>query len=179
MLQVAHVPWGFPFYFSFACQSYRDPTNLRGKLQRHQAFEAELAANQSRIDAVSSFGQDLVAGSHFAAEEISARVSELQALWAKLRAQSADKGQKLKEANEQQQFNNAVQDIDQWCQEVETALASEDFGKDLTSVKNLLKKHQLLEVDIAGHKDRIDAVTAQVSLFPFRRPPMAERREET
>jgi hypothetical protein len=47
------------------------------------------------------------------------------------------------------------QDMDIWCIEVEKTLASEDCGRDLTSVKNLLKKHQLLEVDVAGHKVRI------------------------
>ena len=33
-------------------ESYRDPTNLQAKLQKHQAFEAELAANRNRVDAV-------------------------------------------------------------------------------------------------------------------------------
>ena len=31
-------------------------------------------------------------------------------------------------------------------------LASEDHGKDLASVQNLLKKHQLMEADIAAHE---------------------------
>ena len=33
-------------------ESYRDPTNLQGKLQKHQAFEAELTANTGRVDSV-------------------------------------------------------------------------------------------------------------------------------
>ena len=33
-------------------------------------------------------------------------------------------------------------------------LASEDHGKDLASVQNLLKKHQLLEADIGAHEVR-------------------------
>lgn len=32
-----------------ADESYRDPTNLQGKLQKHEAFEAEVAANKERI----------------------------------------------------------------------------------------------------------------------------------
>lgn len=35
-------------------ESYRDPTNLQGKIQKHQAFEAELTANRKRVDAVSA-----------------------------------------------------------------------------------------------------------------------------
>lgn len=33
-------------------ESYKDPSNLQSKLQLHQAFEAEQAANQERVDAV-------------------------------------------------------------------------------------------------------------------------------
>ena len=33
-------------------ESYRDPTNLQGKLQRHQAFEAEVSANRGGIDRI-------------------------------------------------------------------------------------------------------------------------------
>jgi len=35
-------------------ESYRDPTNLKGKLQKHQAFEAEVMANRKRVDVVSA-----------------------------------------------------------------------------------------------------------------------------
>lgn len=31
-------------------------------------------------------------------------------------------------------------------------LSSEEYGKDLASVQNLLKKHQLLEADISAHE---------------------------
>ena len=33
-------------------ESYRDPTNLQSKLQKHQAFEAELSANKERVDTI-------------------------------------------------------------------------------------------------------------------------------
>ena len=33
-------------------ESYRDPTNLQSKLQKHQAFEAELSANKGRVDTI-------------------------------------------------------------------------------------------------------------------------------
>ena len=30
-------------------ESYKDPTNLKAKLQKHQAFDAEITANEERI----------------------------------------------------------------------------------------------------------------------------------
>ena len=56
-----------------------------------------------------------------------------------------DKGQKLKEVRQQQQFIQAVEDVEQWIREVELQLSSEDLGKDLTSVNNLLKKHMVCD----------------------------------
>lgn len=39
-----------------------------------------------------------------------------------------------------------------WLYEVEGHLASDDYGKDLTNVQNLQKKHALLEADVAAHQ---------------------------
>lgn len=44
---------------------------------------------------------------------------------------------------------------------MEGHLASDDYGKDLTNVQNLQKKHALLEADVAAH---------QVTQFPFLPP---------
>lgn len=38
-------------------ESYRDPTNLLAKLQKHQAFEAELTANKARVESVAKVSE--------------------------------------------------------------------------------------------------------------------------
>uniref|UniRef100_A0A673IDX0 Spectrin alpha chain, non-erythrocytic 1 n=1 Tax=Sinocyclocheilus rhinocerous TaxID=307959 RepID=A0A673IDX0_9TELE len=146
-------------------EAYKDPSNLQGKVQKHQAFEAELSANQSRIDALQKSGQELVDGKHYASSEVSTRMDEVSSQWKKLLEATELKGIKLREANQQQQFNRNVEDIELWLYEVEGHLASDDFGKDLTSVQNLQKKHALLEADVAAHQDRIDGITIQARQF--------------
>lgn len=39
-------------------ESYRDPANIQSKHQKHQAFEAELAANADRIQVLFSYFND-------------------------------------------------------------------------------------------------------------------------
>uniref|UniRef100_A0A8C2A8F1 Spectrin alpha, non-erythrocytic 1 n=1 Tax=Cyprinus carpio TaxID=7962 RepID=A0A8C2A8F1_CYPCA len=146
-------------------EAYKDPSNLQGKVQKHQAFEAELSANQSRIDALQKLGQELIDGKHYASSEVSTRMDEVSSQWKKLLEATELKGIKLREANQQQQFNRNVEDIELWLYEVEGHLASDDFGKDLTSVQNLQKKHALLEADVAAHQDRIDGITIQARQF--------------
>uniref|UniRef100_A0A8C3CYN2 Spectrin alpha chain, non-erythrocytic 1 n=1 Tax=Cairina moschata TaxID=8855 RepID=A0A8C3CYN2_CAIMO len=146
-------------------EAYKDPSNLQGKVQKHQAFEAELSANQSRIDALEKAGQKLIDVNHYASDEVAARMNEVISLWKKLLEATELKGIKLREANQQQQFNRNVEDIELWLYEVEGHLASDDYGKDLTSVQNLQKKHALLEADVAAHQDRIDGITIQARQF--------------
>lgn len=54
---------------------------------------------------------------------------QLLATWARLEAGTVDKGQKLQEAWEGQQYYRAVKDMDLWLEEVEKQLASDDLGK--------------------------------------------------
>ncbi len=145
--------------------SYRDPTNLQGKLQKHQGFEAEVAANEDRILAVLKVGEDLIQENLEGSDDVHPRIVKLDQLWQQLCEQAKDKGQKLKEANNQQQYNYNVEDVEFWLSEVELLLSSKDLGKDLASVQNLIKKHQLIQADIVAHKDRIDAVNVQANDF--------------
>ena len=84
--------------------------------------------------------------------EVSNHIETLEEQWKDLLDKIAEKGQKLREANQQQQYNEAVKDIDFWLGGLEAQLASEDCGRDLAAVQNLLKKHHLLEADIAAHE---------------------------
>merc|ERR1711971_456964 len=49
--------------------------------------------------------------------------------------------------------------------EIEGQINSEDYGKDLTSVQNVLKKHALVEADRTSHQDRIDGVRIAADQF--------------
>ena len=48
---------------------------------------------------------------------------------------------------------------------METQLGSEDHGKDVTTVTNLLKKHQLLDQDITNHQSKVTELTERAQTF--------------
>lgn len=145
--------------------SYLDPTNLNGKVQKHQTFEQELTANKSRIEELDAVGRDLIEANHWATDRIHARLEEIVRLWETLLAATERKGTRLGQASQQQQFNRGVEDLEIWLSEVEGQLLSEDYGKDLTSVQNLQKKQALLEADVSSHQDRIDAIKLAAQQF--------------
>merc|ERR1711962_668875 len=138
-------------------ENYKDPANIQSKHQKHQAFEAELAANADRIQSVLAMGQNLIdrkkcSGSE---EAVQNRLEYIAEQWELLTQKTSEKSMKLKEANRQRTFIAAVKDLDLWLGEVESILTTDEVGKDLASVQNLMKKHQLVEADIIAHEDRI------------------------
>merc|ERR1719187_3080528 len=144
-------------------ENYKDPANIQSKHQKHQAFEAELAANADRIQSVLAMGQNLIdrkkcSGSE---EAVQNRLESIAEQWELLTQKTSEKSMKLKEANRQRTFIAAVKDLDFWLGEVEALLTTDEVGKDLASVQNLTKKHQLIEADILSHEDRMADMNEQ------------------
>ena len=83
--------------------------------------------------------------------EVAEHIKRLRDQWEGLLDKNKEKAQKLQEANQQQQFNEVVKDMDFWLSGLEAQLSSEDCGRDLEAVQNLLKKHRLTESDIGAH----------------------------
>lgn len=72
------------------------------------------------------------------------RIEKLADQWDHLVNRSKEKSEKLQEANRQAQYDAGIKDIEFWLGEMETSLASPDYGKDSASVDSLLSKHQVL-----------------------------------
>ena len=100
-------------------------------------------ANRNRVDAAVSEGEGLMTEEHYQSEDIKKRLDELETSWQGLISASTEKKDRLVDAYQALQFNRIVNDLLTWMDEVEHQLVSEDHGKDLASVKNLLKKHQV------------------------------------
>ena len=107
-------------------ESYKDPTNLESKLQKHQAFEAELTAHEDVIDAVQRSGEELISSGHFSADEIESRVESLYIHWEELLEASGTKGRKLEEARDHQKFNMEV-DIADSCISDKVSMQFQNF----------------------------------------------------
>lgn len=135
-------------------ENYRDPTNLQSKMQKHAAFESEIAANKGRINSITSEGEALISAGHFAGAEIQARLDELEAEWRALQEASLLKRERLNDAYQALLFSRTLEEMEAWTDEIESQLQSEDHGKDLASVANLLKRHTLLENDVTNHGEQ-------------------------
>ncbi|XP_052755503.1 spectrin alpha chain, non-erythrocytic 1 isoform X2 [Galleria mellonella] len=134
-------------------QSYRELSNLQSKIQKHAAFEAELAASKGRIDDVSNNGEELIEMGHYASKEISQHVEDLENLWRELQAAAKLRRERLQEAYQARVYLRGLDDFTAWLDDVEAQLLSEDHGKDLASVTALLKRHTRLEQQVSSKAD--------------------------
>ncbi|XP_046388683.1 spectrin alpha chain, non-erythrocytic 1 isoform X4 [Ischnura elegans] len=159
-------------------ESYRDPSNLQSKTQRHAAFEAEIVANSSRVSAVMAEGESLVGAGHFASMEIQSRVAELESDWRTLQEALALKRDRLQDAYQALLFGRTLDDLDRWMEEAEHQLASEDHGKDPASVRNLLRKHKALEADAMAKDDALSQARESVAAFKRAQHFMADELKE-
>ncbi|KAH7971901.1 hypothetical protein HPB52_003666 [Rhipicephalus sanguineus] len=149
-----------------ACdENYRDPVNLPSKTKKHAAFEAEILAHRGRVETLLNEGQRLVEADHYASDQIESRLEAVERLWAQLLEQTKLKKDRLQDSYQALLFNWMLDDLQTWMDDVEVQLQSEDHGKDLTSVQNLLKKQQLLETDITNHAEMLEQVKDQAAIF--------------
>ncbi|KAI8480573.1 Spectrin beta chain, non-erythrocytic 5 [Branchiostoma belcheri] len=150
-------------------ECYRDPTNLQSKLQKHQAFEAELSANKGRVDGVKREGEDLIEADHFAAAEIQAKVVEVETNWEKLTDATQVRRDRLQDAHQAQQFFHQVDDLESWLGEVEVQLGSQDLGKDLISQ---------LEAEIGTQQTKVEEILASASAYRDKQHFLADNIQE-
>lgn len=142
-------------------QSYRDLSNLERKLQKHEAFERELRANEGQIRNVNKLGQALIAQDSYKKEDVAKTLKDLNDIWQKLVGISLEKGRRLRQAVTQHSYNTSIDDVQNKINEIDGSLRNTNVGNDLRSCKELLKKHEMIENELTQCASRVDDLTKQ------------------
>lgn len=126
-----------------------------------------MSANADRISTVLDIGKNLIGANKCPGleNEVDSRLARITEQWEFLVQKSNEKSLRLKEASKQQTFNAGVKDIEFWLGLVENQLQSDEYGRDLASVQNLLKKHLLIEADVKAHDDSIKDLNTTADQF--------------
>lgn len=136
-------------------ESYRDPTNLQAKIQKHQAFEAEVSAHSNAIVSLDNTGQEMINQSHFASDVIQRRLDELHRLWELLLSRLAEKGMKLQQALVLVQYLRHCEEVMFWIKDKEAFVTADEFGHDLEHVEVLQRKFDEFQKDMASQEYRV------------------------
>lgn len=158
--------------------SWRDPSNLQTKLQKHQSFQAEIMANKNRLDSIKSEGEKMIRERHYAPEAIQSRLQEMEELWEELLASCQDKRAKLQDAYKALHFQRSIEDTEKWLEDVENELKAPYSSDDLVVLNSHLKKQEELEQDIASHRDRLQELVNTAQEFQQEKHFLADELEE-
>ncbi|KAM9278608.1 spectrin beta chain, erythrocytic [Morus bassanus] len=136
--------------------SYGDARGLHGKWQKHQAFMAELAANQDWLEKIETEGKKLVSRKPQYGEVVTWQLDELQKRWDGLRAAAEEKGRQLFEANRSTLYAQSYGELESWLGRAEEELRAVEQAKDLTATNLLLKRLTRLEEQVGARMKELE-----------------------
>ena len=142
-------------------ENYRDLSNLERKLQKHEAFERELRANEGQLRTVNKLGQALIAQDSYRKDDVARTLKNLNDEWQELVGISLDKGRKLRQAQIQHNYNTAVEDVYSKLTDIDNELKDPNVGNDLRSCRNLLKRQDMLENELSQCSSRVGDLVNQ------------------
>ncbi|KAJ6667277.1 hypothetical protein lerEdw1_017255 [Lerista edwardsae] len=139
-------------------ESYRDPTNILRKLKKHEAAEQEMLANKKHFLELMVAGNQLVQDDHYAADAIRGKMSELRKKWEVLCSKMMERGDKLRQAGQQEQLMELLEDAEEKIEKIEKVLQDAELGHDLRSSRNLQKEHSQLENEMQGLAEKMSSI---------------------
>lgn len=100
------------------------------RLQKHQAFQAEVSAHQGRLNEIKQTGETLIAKRYEASRDIHQQLENLMGRWRQLLAASSMLGRGLEEAQDILDFNTQLEKAEAWIRDKELMVQQGDMGRD-------------------------------------------------
>ncbi|CAM4564671.1 unnamed protein product [Lepidochelys olivacea] len=127
-------------------------------LQKHKLLEADMALQAEKVHAVSAAALAFANGDGYRPcdpQVIRNRVSHLQLCHQELLAMAAERKARLEQSKRLWKFFWELDEAESWIKEKEQIYSSLDYGKDLTSLLILQRKHKAFEDELQGLGTRL------------------------
>jgi spectrin alpha len=128
---------------------------VQNLLKKHQLIEADVLAHEEPIKELNATATQFINNNLFDTEAIKQTIDSINQRNEMTKQSVAQRRQRLSEANTLFQFFRDLDDEEAWIKEKKLLVRSEDFGRDLTGVQNLRKKHKRLEAELASHEPAV------------------------
>nr|XP_042906281.1 spectrin beta chain, non-erythrocytic 2 isoform X2 [Parasteatoda tepidariorum] len=136
--------------------------NLPYKMKRQQTFEAEISANRDRLTNTLLRGETLVKdNTNVNQNEVASILEELGNSWNELIDLVELNQSTLQKALALRDFSNSVEQILKKLNELIKAVSSTNYGKDLRSVKSLIKDLETVENEKSSLLPKISLLVGQ------------------
>ncbi|XP_040266018.1 spectrin beta chain, non-erythrocytic 2 isoform X3 [Bufo bufo] len=142
-----------------------DLAAVEAAVRKHEAIETDIIAYSERVQAVNAVANELEAENYHDIRRILARKNNVTRLWDYLRELVAARRRRLLMNLELQRMFQDLMYLMDWTDDMKGRLQSEDYGKHLHGVEDLLQTHTLVEADIAVQSERVKSVSAVAQKF--------------
>merc|ERR1719507_1465725 len=142
-----------------------DLAAVEAAAKKHEAIETDIFAYEERVQAVVAVAMELEAENYHDIERINARKDNVLRLWNYLLELLKARRSRLELSLQlQHNFQEMLYILDS-MEELKLRLLSDDFGKHLMGVEDLLQKHSLVEADINVLGERVKQVVQHSQRF--------------
>ncbi|KAK0158327.1 hypothetical protein PV328_009343 [Microctonus aethiopoides] len=142
-----------------------DLAAVEAAAKKHEAIETDIFAYEERVQAVMAVSQELEAENYHDILKINERKVNVLRLWNYLLELLRARRMRLELSLQlQQNFQEMLYILDS-MEELKQRLLTDDYGKHLMGVEDLLQKHSLVEADINVLGERVKAVVQQSQRF--------------
>uniref|UniRef100_G3W0N3 Spectrin beta chain n=1 Tax=Sarcophilus harrisii TaxID=9305 RepID=G3W0N3_SARHA len=140
---------------------------VEAAVRKHEAIETDIVAYSGRVQAVDAVAAELAAERYHDIKRVAARQHNVARLWDFLRQMVAARRERLLLNLELQKVFQDLFYLMDWMEEmrVQRLALSQDLGKHLAGVEDLLQLHELVEADIAVQAERVRAISASALRF--------------
>ncbi|XP_071163374.1 spectrin beta chain-like isoform X5 [Mytilus edulis] len=142
-----------------------DLAAVEAATKKHEAIETDIYAYEERVQAVVSVASDLQQETYHDIDRINSRKDNVLKLWNYLIELLKARRLRLELSLGIQRIFQEMLYILDWMEEIKARLLSEDYGKHLMGVDDLLQKHSLIEADIHVLGERVKTVNTQADRF--------------
>ncbi|XP_058868085.1 spectrin beta chain, non-erythrocytic 1-like isoform X2 [Acipenser ruthenus] len=133
--------------------------------RKHEAIETDIGAYSERVAAVAAVARELEAERYHDVRRVLARRDNVLRLWEYLRELLAARRERMHRNLDLQRVMQEMSYIMDWMGDMKARLQSQDCGKHLHDVEELLQTHTLVEADISGQAERVKAVRSGAEKF--------------
>ncbi|XP_050407107.1 spectrin beta chain isoform X3 [Patella vulgata] len=142
-----------------------DLASVEAATKKHEAIETDINAYEERVKAVKAVARELEQENYHDIVRINARKDNVNRLWDYLLELLRARRMRLESTLSLQKVFQEMLYILDWMGEIKARLSSDDYGKHLMGVEDLLQIHSLLEADVHVVGERVKTVNGMASRY--------------
>ena len=136
----------------------KDVESVQALLKKHSNIETELCQKEAKLEDLKKSALKFENDNHFAHGIMTKKVQSAFDLLEKIQSQADTLKDNLDDSLIYHRYVKDIHDALLWLKEKIALVSVAEFGKSLVEVQSMMKRHQLLEADVANHNTVVKAL---------------------